>query len=131
MPESPYADLSRRERQIMEVLYQAREASAEAIRAALPNPPSNSAVRATLRILEDKGEIAHRRDGRRYLYRPVTRPEHARRSALRHLTQTLFGGSVPKTVAALLSAESLSEDDLDALSDLIDRARSDHPDASS
>jgi predicted transcriptional regulator len=126
MPDSPYADLSRRERQIMEALYQAREASAEAVRAALPDPPSNSAVRATLRILEEKGEIERRRDGRRYLYRPVVRPEQARRSALQHLKETLFGGSVTRTVAALLSTsrDELSDDELDQLSALIERARS-------
>jgi BlaI family transcriptional regulator, penicillinase repressor len=127
MDESPQAQLSRRERQIMDVVYQEGEATAKAIRDGMANPPSHSAVRATIRILEDKGYLAHRKDGRTHIYRPTVPSEEAGRSALQRLTQTFFGGSASQTVATLLSLPSsdLSEDELDALSQLIDRARSD------
>lgn len=119
------ARLSPRERQIMDVVYQNGEATAEEIRRSISDPPSNSAVRATLRTLEEKDVLAHRKDGRRYVYHPITPPEQVQQSTLEHLKETLFRGSLTKAVATLLSVseEELSEEDLDELSALIEQAR--------
>jgi len=117
--------LSRRERQIMDVIYRFGQATAQEVREHLPDPPSYSAVRALLRVLEDKGHVAHRQDGPRYVYLPTVPREEARRSALRQLLGTFFDGSAEQAVAALLdlSGGHLSDDELDRLSDLIERAR--------
>src|ERR1700749_3144315 len=90
--------LSRRERQIMDVLYKRQSATAGDVRAALPNPPSYSAVRATLRILEDKGHVRHEQDGPRYIYLPTLARDNAKRSAMRHMLQTFFDGSAEQAV---------------------------------
>ena len=126
MPEQPIdRQLSRRERQIMDVLYQMTEATAAEVQERLPEAPSYSAVRAMLRILEDKGHVAHYEDGPRYVYRPRVGRERAKRSALRHLVRTFFDGSREQLVAALLDdgAAQLSDEELDRLARLIDRAR--------
>lgn len=117
--------LSRRERQIMDVIYRFGQATAQEVREHLPDPPSYSAVRALLRVLEEKGHVAHRQDGPRYVYLPTVPREEARRSALRQLLGTFFDGSAEQAVAALLdmSGRQLSDDELDRLSDLIERAR--------
>ena len=117
--------LSRREREILDVLHRLGPASAADVRAALDDPPSDSAVRTHLRILEEKGHARHEQDGPRYVYLPVQSSEAAGRSALRHLTRTFFGGSPDRAVAALLDETSadLSDEDLDRLDDLIRRAR--------
>ena len=117
--------LSRRERQIMDVLYQRGRASAAEIHQALPDPPSYSAVRAKLRVLEDKGHVKHQEEGLRYVYVPALAPERARRTALRHLVDTFFNGSVEQVVAALIdrSAVNVSSDELSRLSAMIDKAR--------
>lgn len=117
--------LSRRERQIMDVLYQRGEASASEIHQALPDPPSYSAVRAKLRVLEEKGHVKHREEGMRYVYGPALAPERARRTALRHVIDTFFNGSVEQVVAALVdrSAVTVSDEELGRLSDLIAKAR--------
>ena len=115
--------LSRRERQIMDVVYQRGRATAAEVLDALPDPPSYSAVRALLRVLEEKGHLRHRRDGARYVYLPTVPRETARRSALARVVRTFFGGSTEETVAALIDQSSLSDADLDRLQDLIDRAR--------
>lgn len=117
--------LSRRERQIMEVLYALGEATAAEIHARIPDPPSYSAVRAHLRTLEEKGHIRHEARDLRYVYLPTLRPEHARRSALRHMVNTFFGGSAERLVATLLDGKSarLSREELDRLSALIAKAR--------
>src|SRR5437667_2265095 len=94
--------LSRRERQIMDALHARGNATAAEVLAALPDPPSYSAVRALLRILEEKGHVKHRRDGARYVYLPRVSPETARRSALQRLVSTFFQGSVTQAMAALL-----------------------------
>jgi len=127
MDASPDTSLSPRERQIMDVVYRCGEATAKTIHEGIADPPSHSAVRATIRILEDKGYLTHRKEGRTHVYAPTTSPEKAGRSALERLTQTFFGGSASRTLATLLSLPSadLSDDELDALSQLIDRARSD------
>ena len=118
--------LSKRERQIVDILYRRRTATAPEIHKALPDPPSYSAVRATLRILEEKGHIRHEPGSLPYRYAPTVAPQHARRSALRHVIETFFDGSVEQVVSTLLdeSAGSLSGDQLDHLQDLIARARS-------
>ena len=96
---------SRRERQIMDVIFARGEATAADVHAALPEPPSYSAVRAMLRILEDKGAIKHREDGPRYIYLPTESREKASRSALKRVVQTFFDGSLANAVAALVDAQ--------------------------
>ena len=117
--------LARRERQIMEIVYRLGQATAADVQAELPDPPSYSAVRTHLRILEDKGHLRHDQEGTRYVFRPTVARHRARRSALKQVVQAFFGGSAEQAVAALLdmSHSKLSEDDLDRLSGLIDRAR--------
>jgi len=117
--------LSRRERQIMDFLYQHGRATAAEVQANLPEPPSYSAVRAMLRVLEEKGHVHHQQDGPRYVYRPRVGRDRAKRSALRHLVRTFFDGSREQLVAALLDdgTAQLSEDELDRMARLIDRAR--------
>ncbi len=117
--------LSRREREIMDIIYETKEASAQQVMERLASPPSYSAVRALLRVLEQKGHLVHRQDGPRYVYVPRLAKDKARRSALAHLKQTFFDGSTADVVAALLDAsdDDLSEADYRRLSQLIDKAR--------
>lgn len=117
--------LSRRERQIMDVLHAKEGASAAEVRAALPDAPGYSAVRALLRILEDKGHIRHRREGARYVYLPRASRETASRSALERVVSTFFQGSVTQVMAALLeSADAqLSDLELNRLQQLIKEAK--------
>lgn len=118
-------DLSRRERQILDVLYKAGRATAAEVQTAMPAAPSYSAVRTLLRILEDKGHVRHELDGTRYVYMPTVAPAAAQRSALRHLLDTFFDGSTTQAIAALLDDDTsrLSNADLDRLSAAIKRAR--------
>jgi len=118
-------DLGRRERQIVEVVYRLGRASVAEVLAALPNPPGYSSVRAMLRILEEKGHLKHEQDGPRYVYLPVIRHEKARRSVLRHMVDTFFGGSSVQAAAALLESDDvrLDDEDLRRLGELIARAR--------
>lgn len=123
MPKTPL-DLSRRERQIMAVIYQLGQATAAEVQAGLDDPPSYSAVRAHLRVLEDKGHLRHEQDGPRYVFRPTLPREQARQGALRHLVQTFFGGSPSQAMAALLDANPrISKAELEQLTRLIDKAR--------
>lgn len=117
--------LSRRERQIMDIVYAKGEASAAEVRAALPDPPSYSAVRALLAILVDKGRLKHRSHEGRYIYAPTRRRAQAGRSALRRVLDTFFEGSLEKAVAALLQGADarLSQQDLQRLSQLIQQAQ--------
>ncbi len=117
--------LSRRERQIMDVMYRVGEATASDIQMELPDPPSYSAVRAMLRLLEEKGWLRHERDGMRYVYKPAINPDTARRSALRHLVHTFFGGSTAEAASALLGMpeSKLSDEEKHRLQRLIDEAR--------
>ncbi|MEO8191328.1 MAG: BlaI/MecI/CopY family transcriptional regulator [Acidobacteriota bacterium] len=117
--------LSRRERQIMELIYAAGQATATEILDRLPDPPSYSAVRALLKILETKGHLRHVADGTRYVFLPTVAPDRARRSAMQSLLHTFFEGSPEKAVAALLdvSRSELSEGELDRMSRLIENAR--------
>ena len=120
-----HVTLSRRERQIMDVLYQRGRASASDIHQALPDPPSYSAVRAKLRVLEEKGHVRHEEEALRYVYLPTLAPDRARRSALRHVVDTFFNGSVEQVVAALVdrSALKVTGEELDRMSELIEKAR--------
>src|SRR4029079_13195423 len=116
--------LTRRERQMMDILYQLQRASAEEIRERLPDPPSNSSVRTMLRILEDKGHIRHEHLGGRFLFIPVVKADTAKRSALRHLVDTFFGGSGEDAIGALfdISARDLGDEELADLRSLIAKA---------
>ena len=107
----------------MDVIYQRGAATAAEVADAIPEPPSYSAVRALLRILEEKGYLRHEQQGIRYVFLPTVRRASARRSALKGLVRTFFDGSVEETVAALLGQEKLSAEELDRLAELIDRAR--------
>jgi predicted transcriptional regulator len=117
--------LSRRERQIMDALHQRGHATAAEVQAALPDAPGYSAIRALLRILEDKGHVKHRREGARYVYLPRASRETARRSALKRVVATFFQGSVAQAMAALLETADtrLSDSELRALRQAIDQAR--------
>lgn len=125
MKKQPHVHLSRRERQIMDILYRRGPASAAEIREGLPNPPSYSAVRAMLRVLEEKGHVKHEEQALRYVYSPTLPREKAKSSALKHMLDTFFDGSAGQAAAALLdvSAASLSPQELDRLSQLIEKAR--------
>lgn len=125
MPKNQLGNLSRRERQIMDVLFQRSRATAAEVQDALPDAPSYSAVRALLRILEEKGHARHEADGPRYVYLPRHDRDKARQSAMRHLVQTFFAGSTGDAVAALLGTDAsrLSSEELERLAALIDGAR--------
>jgi predicted transcriptional regulator len=120
-----HQDLGRRERQIMDAVYRLGHATAAQVRDELADPPSYSAVRAMLRLLEEKGFLKHEQDGLRYVFRPTLPRHDARRSALRHLVHTFFGGSSVQAAAALLemSDGELSEADRGRLAKLVDRAK--------
>lgn len=119
------AALSRRERQIMDVLYQRGQASVSDVLAALGSKPHYSTVRAQLRVLEEKGHLRHEERGLRYIYFPTVPPDVARRSALRHLVETFFDGSTERVVAALLGGEvaRISPEELDRLARMIAKCR--------
>ena len=127
MPQSSFPHLSRRERQIMDALYQAGRSTAADIRAAIPDAPSYSAVRTLLRILEEKGHVRHELDGTRYVYIPTVARDKAKRSALRHVVNTFFDGSASQVMAALfeLSPKDLSDEELARIRRMIDAARKD------
>ena len=118
-------DLGRRERQIMEVVYRLGRASATEIRAQLADPPSYSAVRGMLRLLEEKGHLQHAQEGIRHVYFPTVAHEEVRESAMRHVLRTFFAGSTATAMATLLEAsdEPPSEQELDALARMIEQAR--------
>ena len=123
MKDSHTLKLSRRERQIMDIIYQHSQASVADVLENLPDAPSYSTVRALLRILEEKGHLTHQKDGPRYIYRP-TQPRHqAGQSALQQVVQTFFDKSIERTVAALVSATEVSEEELERLSQLIEQAK--------
>ena len=117
--------LSRRERQIMDILYQRGKASATDVREAMPDAPSYSAVRAMLRVLEEKGHVKHQAEGLKYVYVPVVAREKAKRSAVKHLLDTFFSDSPEQVVAALLDVSStrLTREELDRMAEMIERAK--------
>jgi predicted transcriptional regulator len=124
-----HAVLSRRERQIMDVLYRRGRATAAEVMADIPGNSSYSTVRTQLRVLEDKGHVRHEVDGPRFVYVPAVPRRSARRSALRHLVDTFFDGSAEKAVAALLGGEGarLTDEQLERLAEMIARAREGGP----
>jgi predicted transcriptional regulator len=117
--------LSRRERQIMDVIHSRGKATAAEVLAALPDAPSYSAIRTLLRILEEKGHLKHHEEGTRYVYQPSVSHETASRSAIKRVVTTFFKGSVAQTVAALLTSSDteLSDDELEQLQKIIQRAK--------
>lgn len=125
MAEAAHTDLSRRERQIMDIIYRRGRASVAEVLKELPDPPSYSAVRAMLRVLEEKGHLEHEQEGARYVYRPTVPRTEAQESAMRRLLRTFFDGSAEKAVAAFLdmSATELSPEELNRLAELIEQAR--------
>ena len=125
MAEASPTNLSRRERQIMDIIYRRGKATAAEVLEDLPEPPGYSAVRALLRLLENKGYVAHEQDGTRYVYLPTVCRETARQSALKQLVKTFFDGSSASAVAALLdiSGPEIPESELDRLAKMIDEAR--------
>lgn len=120
-----HTELSRRERQIMDIVYRLGEAGAAEVRGNLPDPPSYSAVRAMLRVLEEKGHLRHEERGPRYVFQATLSVESARRSALRRLLRTFFDNSLEEAVATLLDVESsnVTKEELDRLARMIDQAR--------
>lgn len=121
----PLEPLSRREREVMDVLYRRGQATVSEVLEDLVDPPTYSAVRSILRVLETKGHITHREDGPRYIYQPAVARERARSAALDHLVNTFFGGSAERAVAALLRRGDLelSEPQLRRLAREIQQAR--------
>src|SRR3954469_4962610 len=125
MTKALHTVLSRRERQIMDIIFRRGRATAAEVMEELPGNPSYSTVRTQLRVLEEKGHVRHHEEGLKYVYLPVIARHTARKSALRHLIETFFEGSSEKAVAALLGGEGsrLSEDELNRIADLVDKAR--------
>src|SRR5215467_15841529 len=121
----PHSAMSRRERQIMDILYAKQRATAAQVMESMADPPGYSAVRTLLATLESKGYVKHRRDGAKYVYEPIVRHSKASRSAIAHLIQTFFEGSRGRAAAALLdvSPSQFSEEELDELDQLIKKAR--------
>jgi len=125
MARQPHLNLTRRERQIMDILYQRGRATAAEVQNALPESPGYSAVRAMLRVLEEKGHIRHREEALRYVFLPTVPRDKAKQSALKHMLATFFDGSAAQAVAALLddSAAKLSARELDRLAQMIEKAK--------
>jgi predicted transcriptional regulator len=125
MPKLTHIDLTRRESQIMEILYRRRRATVEEIRAELPDAPSPSSVRKLLDIMIDRALLAREYDGPRYVYFPAAKPEDASRSALKQLLRTFFNNSPGSAMAALLdiSSSKLSDEEYRRLSSLLKRTR--------
>ena len=124
---SSHTTLTRRERQIMDVLYRAGRATAAEVMAGLPGEPNSSTVRTQLRVLEEKGHVRHEEEGLRFVYAPAVPRHAARKSALKHLVETFFDGSAEQVVAAVLGGEAsrLSDEDLKRIAALVADARKD------
>ena len=125
IPETPHLTLTRRERQIMDILYRHGRATAGEVMEELPGDPNYSTVRTQLRVLEEKGHVHHEEIGLRYVYSPAIPRSSARKSALRHLVDTFFEGSAENAVAALLGAEGskLTDEQLDRIADLVKESK--------
>lgn len=124
MQKSPYHGLSKRERQIMEIIYQKGQATASEVFEAMPDPPSDTSVRKLIRILEQKGHLLHEAQGKEYVYKPALPQSEASRAAIENLLETFFENSAPRAVAALLNAsrDRLTAEDVKRLSELIEKA---------
>lgn len=122
MPRPP---LTRREREIMDILHRLRRATAHEVQDNLADAPSYSAVRALLRLLEERGHVKHVEEGQKYVYSPVTPPGEARRSALSQVVKTFFGGSIEQAVTALVDSSKprLTQEELDRIAQVVERAR--------
>ena len=121
-----HAALTKRERQIVDALYQLGRATAGELMERLPGSPSNSTVRTQLRVLESKGYVRHEEQGLRYVYLPTVPRHAARRSAVKHLVDTFFDGSTAKLVAALLGGDArVTDEELERIAELVRHARSD------
>lgn len=129
MPRMIGSGLSRREREIMEILHRLGEATGGEIYEAMPDAPTYSAVRSILRIMEEKGHVRHREDGKRYVYLPAEDRSDAAKSALQNVMSTFFGGSLEGVVRTFLSSQeaNISKDELDQLSALIEEAKRREP----
>ena len=125
MEQSGFMDLSRRERQIMDIIYRIGEASVADVLKNLPDPPGYNSIRVILTILEDKGHLKHRQEGQKYIYMPIEKREQAKKSALRHMVATFFEGSAPNVLSTLLdiSASRLTEEELEELAAMIEKAK--------
>ena len=123
MPKPSPVTLTRREREIMDILYRRGRATAAEVLEDLAEPPSYSAVRALLRLLEEHGHARHVQDGPRYVYLPAVARSDARRSAIAHVVSTFFEGSVADAVATLVERSTLSKPELNRLAQLIERAK--------
>jgi predicted transcriptional regulator len=125
MPGTPHTVLTRRERQIMDILYRRGRATAAEVMADMPGDPHYSTVRTQLRVLEEKGHVRHEEQGLRYVYTPAVPRRAARKSALKHLVDTFYDGSPEQVVAALLGGDTsrLSDDDLGRIEELVAKAR--------
>ncbi len=126
MPKGPLQHLSKRERQIMDVIYMLGEATAAQVLENLPEEVGDASLRKLIRVVEQKGYLSHRREGQSYVYFPTTSKQVAARQALRHLLQTFFQGSAPKAVSTLLEVtkKDLSQDDIEELEELIKKTES-------
>jgi BlaI family penicillinase repressor len=125
MPSRPDTQLSRRERQIMDLVYARGQASVAEVHQMMPDRPSYSAVRALMRILEEKGHLKHKAQGNKYIYLPIRSREQASKSAMQRLLRTFFDGSAERAVAAILEASDTrpTQDELDRLEQLIQRTK--------
>ena len=121
----PKTALTRREREIMDILHRTGRASAKQVLDAMKQPPSYSAVRALLRLLEQRGHVRHVQEGQHYVYQPTASPTEARRNALAHVVRTFFQGSVEQTMTMLIdsSRAKLTAEELDRLAELVEKAR--------
>ncbi len=117
--------LSRRQRQIMDILFQRGKCTVGEVREALPDPPTYSAVRAMLRVLEEQGHVRHQAEDLKYVYAPTEAPDKAMRSAVKHLLATFFNQSAEQAVAALLdvSAKHLTDEELNRMAEMISKAK--------
>ena len=118
-----YKNLSKRERQIMDVLHRIEEGSVQEVLEKLPDPSGYNSIRMLMNILVKKGHLQHRTEKKKYVYFPTLKKEVAKKSALDHILATYFNKSVPKVVSTLLSDKKLTEEDLDELSDMIEKAK--------
>lgn len=125
MSQDTHRHLSRRERQIMDVIYQRGQASAQEVLEALPDPPSRSAVRALLRILEEKGHLKHHEDGAKYIFAPIHPRANAGLVAIQQVVRTFYAGSISKAIAALVEGKDTcpSEDEVKRLRALVQKSR--------
>jgi predicted transcriptional regulator len=123
MPRQKHSGLTMRERQIMDILYRRKRATAAEVMQDLPGEPTYSTVRTQLRVLEQKGHVQHFEESLRYVYEPTAQHSSVRQTALSHVVDTFFEGSIQKVVAALLGRSRVSREELDRVAELVEKAR--------